>query len=264
MLRSNQDDFATARQAAATLIKRFSITDPREIVVEDIAMTRGVLVLEGRLHGCEARLVRKKDSGIIRVRDDIQNEGRKRFAMAHELGHWELHGDISQFHVCTEADLRNYSGSNPEIAANAFAGELLMPSSLLRPMCRSVEPRLAAIKDLAEQFGTSLTAAAVRFVEENKENCTVVFSEHGKVNWWRAKDKDSASGLWIDPMQKIHQDSAAWECFHDGIATTKMQRVPTDAWFQNLRYIKRMELYEQSMTLGNYPAVLSLLWVLED
>jgi len=227
-------------------------------------MARGVLVLEGKLHGCEARLVRKKDSGIIRVMDDIRNEGRKRFAVAHELGHWELHGEISQFHVCTEADLRNYSGSNPEIEANAFAGELLMPSSLLRPLCRSVEPSLAAIRDIAEKFGTTLTATAVRFVEENKEYCLIVFSENSKVTWWRAKDKESSSELWIDPRQKIHQDSAAWECFHDGAVVTKMQRVPTDAWFQNLRYTKRMEVYEQSMKLGNHLAVLTLLWILEE
>jgi len=77
-------------------------------------------------------------------------------------------------------------------------------------MCRSVEPGLGAIKDLAAKFGTSLTSTAVRFVEENKESCIVVFSENGKVTWWRAKE--SSPGTWIDSHQKILQDSAAWEC----------------------------------------------------
>lgn len=258
------DNFESARQAASALIKKFAIADPSEIVVEDIAMAQGVLVLEGKLRGCEARLVRRKDRGIIRVRDDIQSDGRKKFAVAHELGHWELHGDISQFHVCTETDLRNYSGSNPEIEANTFAGELLMPSSLLRPLCRSIEPSLSAIKNLAEKFATSLTVSAIRFVEEQRENCIVVLSENGRVAWWRTKDKDNSSGLWIDSKQKIHQDSAAWECFHDGIVATKMQRVPTVAWFQDLRYQRRMEVYEQSMKLGTYSGVLTLLWILGD
>ena len=134
-----------------------------------------------------------------------------------------------------------------------------MPSALLR---RDREPGLAAIKDLAAEFGTSLTAAAVRFVEENKENCLVVFSENGRVLWWRGKD--GSVGLWIEPRRKIHQDSAAWECFYDGVGTTGMRRVPTAAWFQNLRFGKHMEVYEQSMRLGRQPAVLTLLWILED
>lgn len=255
------NNLARAREAAAALIKKFVITQPEEIAVEDIAMARGVVVLDGRLNGSEARLVRRKDKGIIRVRDDIPDGGRKRFAVAHELGHWELHGAISQFHECSEADLRNYSGSAPEMEANAFAGELLMPTSLFRPLCRTTEPGLGPIKELAEKFGTSLTSTAVRFVEENKENCFVVFSENDKVTWWRAKE--SSPNTWIDSRQKIHTDSAAWECLHDGVASTRMQRVPTEAWFQNLRHRNYVEVYEQSMKLGHHLAILSLLWVLE-
>lgn len=262
MLQTSPDNFSNARLAAAGLIKRFAFTRPEEIVVEDIAMARGVLVVEGRLQGSEARLVRKKDKGVIRVRADIPENGRKRFAVAHELGHWELHGHISQFQVCSEADLRNYSGSDPEIEANVFAGELLMPTALFRPICRPAEPGLESIRELASKFGTTLTSTSVRFVEENKENCIVVFSENDKVTWWRAKD--SSPSTWIDARQKIHKDSAAWECFHDGVTSTRMQRVPSDAWFQDLRHRKRMEVYEQSMKLGNYSAVLTLLWVLED
>lgn len=258
MLRSGPDNLSKARDAAVGLVKRFAFTQPEEIVVEDIAMARGVFVVEGRLQGSEARLVRRKDKGVIRVRADLPDGGRKRFAVAHELGHWELHSEVSQFHVCSESDLGSYSGSEVEIEANVFAGELLMPTVLFRPMCRTVEPGLGVIKDLATKFGTSLTSTAVRFVEENKENCVVVFSENDRVSWWRAKEQ---SCFWIDPHQKIHNDSAAWECFHDGVASTRMQRVPTDAWFHKR---KSMEVYEQSMKLGNYSAVLTLLWILED
>jgi len=262
MLRSGLDNLSRARDAASSLVKRFVFKRPEDIIVEDIAMARGVFVVEGHLKGSEARLVRKNDKGVIRVRADLPNSGRKRFAVAHELGHWELHGDISQFHVCTGADLMNYSGSVPELEANVFAGELLMPTVLFRPMCRILEPGLDAIMDLATKFSTSLTSTAVRFTEENKENCIVVFSEHGKVTWWRAKENSPST--WIDSRQKIHENSCAWECFHDGITRTRMRRVPSEAWFQSLSYGKRMEVYEQSMKLGNYSAVLTLLWIFED
>lgn len=262
MLKNNPDNSSNARQTAAALVKRFAFTKPDEIVIEDIAMACGALVVEGGLKGSEARLVRKNDTGIIRVRTDIPENGRKRFAVAHELGHWKLHSAISQFYLCSEADVRDYSGSAPEVEANVFAGELLMPGIILRPMCRTNEPSLKLLKDLALAFGTSLTSTAVRFVEECRENCIVVFSENGKVKWWRAKENSPET--WIDAHQKIHQDSAAWECFCDGVMSTRMQRVPTESWFQDLRHGRRFEVYEQAMKMGNYPAVLTLLWVLED
>ena len=244
------------------MVRRFAFRKPEEIVVEDIAMACGVLVAEGGLRGSEARLVRKNDKGIIRVRADIPEGGRKRFAIAHELGHWKLHSTISQFYLCSEADIRDYSGSAPEVEANVFAGELLMPGMLFRPMCRIFEPSFKLIRDLAEAFGTSLTATAVRYVEESKESCMVALSDDGKVKWWRAKE--SSPGTWIDPGQKIHQDSAAWECFRDGAMSTKMQRVPTEAWFQDLSHRRRMEVYEQSMKMGSYPTILTLLWIMEE
>lgn len=262
MLKNHQDNTSNARQTAAALVKRFAFTKPDEIVIEDIAMACGVLVVEGILKGSEARLVRKKDTGIIRVRADIPESGRKRFAVAHELGHWKLHSAISQLYLCSEADIRDYAGSAPEVEANVFAGELLMPGILFRPMCRSSEPSLKLLKELAQTFATSLTSTAVRFVEESRENCIVVFSENGKVKWWRAKENSPET--WIDAHQKIHQDSAAWECFRDGAMSTRMQRVPTESWFQDLRHRRRFEVYEQSMKMGMYPLVLSLLWVIGE
>ena len=79
---------------AFKLAQQYGFSHPSEIDLESIAMDRGVLVVYGRLHGCEARLVRKgRSAGLIRVRDDIPAPGQKRFALAHDLGHWELHDE---------------------------------------------------------------------------------------------------------------------------------------------------------------------------
>jgi hypothetical protein len=52
---------------AASIIQDLSIRYPSEIYVRDIAMFLGALVRERELQGCEARLVRKGDIGIISV-----------------------------------------------------------------------------------------------------------------------------------------------------------------------------------------------------
>ncbi len=70
---------------AASIIQERNIRYPSEIYVRDIAMSLGALVRERELQGCEARLVRKSDIGIISVNSLILEEGRKRFAIAHEM-----------------------------------------------------------------------------------------------------------------------------------------------------------------------------------
>lgn len=261
MLRNSQN-LTDSRIAATRLLKEFYISSPDEIRLEDIAMLNGVQVREGGLAGADARLVRMGSHGIIRISDKIRELGRKRFAMAHELGHWKLHQSASQLYDCSEQDMINYTGSPMEVEANTFASELLMPSMMFRPACRKGDPSLDMIRSLADEFCTSLTSTAVRYVEEAKETCIVVFSEQGKVKWWKGKDGYDAS-TWIDAKQQIHPDSAAWECLKDGVAVTLLQKVPKTCWFQNLREYRQFEAYEQAMQLGYYPIIVSLIWILE-
>jgi Zn-dependent peptidase ImmA (M78 family) len=262
MLTHPSANLTHARHAADKLIKRFTITCPEDIALEDMAMASGVLVVEDHLEGAEARLLRKGGKGIIRVKAGIPEIGRRRFAIAHDLGHWELHADLSQWALCSEADLLGNSGSPPELEANAFASELLMPTALFRPRCERAEPNLALIKALAHEFHTTITATAIRFVEECREMCVVVFSENGRVGWWRSSNRQP--GLWIEPRQTIHPTSVAWDCLKDKPVPNTMQRVPAEAWFQELRREPTVEVYEQSMRLGRYPTLLTLLWMVED
>ena len=105
-------------------------------------MERGVLVRERLLKGSEARLVRRGRTGIITVDKSITEEGRKRFAVAHELGHFELHRD-SQLLFCTEQDMVVWNENKPqEIEANEFAANVLMPVSLFLARIGKEKPNL--------------------------------------------------------------------------------------------------------------------------
>ena len=92
----------------------FGFVGPEELVLEDMAFARGVLVIDATLDSADARLVRSGDRGIIRVSDAIPEAGRRRFAIAHELGHWEMHSKVTQLAVCTDDDMvANYKASVP-------------------------------------------------------------------------------------------------------------------------------------------------------
>lgn len=79
---------------------------------------------------------------------------RMRFTLAHELAH-HVFGDHRQ--ADTHAGLVS-PGHWIEVRANAFAAELLMPL----PAVSEYEATLASATALAERFGTSLIASAIR------------------------------------------------------------------------------------------------------
>ena len=80
------------RIKAGVILRDLKIKEPGDISIEDIAWTRGAIVVEDGLRGADARLVYMPGvlPGIIRVNATIPHLGRRRFSIAHELGHMEL------------------------------------------------------------------------------------------------------------------------------------------------------------------------------
>ncbi|MGE0710326.1 MAG: ImmA/IrrE family metallo-endopeptidase [Planctomycetota bacterium] len=234
-------------------------------MLEDLAYAMGVVVVEGRLDGADARLVRRGKRGLIRVRQDIADLGRKRFATAHELGHWVLHERVSQVLACTSEDMvRQYKASPPEMEANYFASALLMPEKLIRPQIRGKQPTFDLIKQLATSFNTSLTATAVRFVELSTEYCAVVISEAGRIRWGRASEalEDAFRLEWGAP---VAPESVAAAAFRGDDTSDGPQKVDISTWLRaNEAGDTELEadtICEDARLFRQYGQVLSLLWI---
>lgn len=249
-----------ASAAALDLLQQFTIAAPEDIQVQDLATARGAVVIEAPLEGCEARLVRGRTRGVIRVRSTIPETGRKRFAVAHELGHFILHTDISQYFICTADDLRDYRKSPIEIEANRFAAHLLLPGFLFRPRCRKREPNIQTIRALAKEFDTSLTATTIRFVEECGHLCAVIMSRDRVVEW--AKNTEGYRGPRIDRSQRLSPDSLAYHCTEFD-QLSPWQEVPAIAWLEDGVDAAKWEIMEQSLRFRDYPYVLTLLCLTE-
>lgn len=247
-----------AEGTAYRITQDYCLDTPGPVPVEDIAMDRGVLCLEAKLTGCLARLVRKGKRGVIRTDARIREEGRKRFAVAHELGHWFLHETESQIFSCTAEQMRDYKGSPMEVEANLFASELLMPTALFRPLASDSEPTLGQIKTLAGIFNTSLTATAMKFVDVNKHECILVLSKGKSVAW--SKQQKNRFGLRIEKGMRLHHDSLA---FHVGTPAGEIgpEIVNPEAWISQNVNERQIEVTEQSWALDGYDSVLTLLIV---
>jgi Zn-dependent peptidase ImmA (M78 family) len=237
---------------AARIWQLYGFRSPGDLVLEDLALALGVIVLEGRLDGADARLVRKGTRGLIRVKEDIPEAGRKRFAVAHDLGHWRLHGKVSQVLACTGDDMVvKYKGSPPEVEANYFAAELLMPETLFAPRTARARPSLRLLKELATEFRTTITATAIRFVEVSDDYCAVVVSQNGKVRWWRGSERFEEVG-WIQPGAALAPGSVAGAIFRGEAAAPGPEKVDAAAWVEDTGKLEDETLVEEAIFLERY------------
>ena len=103
-------------------------------------------------------------------------------------GHLALKHDPGRPAECSGKEfLRWYNGQgDKEAEANVFAAELIMPESLFAPTAASSLPSFEIVEQLAEDFQTTLTATAIRYVQLCNRKCAVVCSSNRRVDWcWR-------------------------------------------------------------------------------
>ena len=104
---------------------------------------------------CEAALEPLGDGHAI-VLNGSGDERRRRFTIAHEIGHFVLHPSRQR---SERGGLVNQSGRAVEREADAFAAELLMPEDLVRD---AVREHGVDSKRLADRFEVSLQAMQTR------------------------------------------------------------------------------------------------------
>lgn len=161
-----------AKEAGFTILPvcPIKVAEQHEIVVQPKADTEpgvsGILVRAGNQFG-------------ILYATYVENDGFRRFSIAHELGHYFLEGH-------PEAVIRNgrhvsragfVSKDRYEREADCFAAALLMPEDMFRAEMRRRDCGLDAIIAIADRAVTSLSATAFRFAELTRDAVAVILSE---------------------------------------------------------------------------------------
>ena len=103
---------------------------------------------------------------------------RARFTLAHELGHYFIddhRNALAAGQAPAHRSLCDYESANlAEQEADCFAANLLMPAERFALKAKAAPPGLAGVISLAEAFGASLTAAAIRYAACDISPCAVV------------------------------------------------------------------------------------------
>ena len=114
---------------------------------------------------------------------------RKRFSLAHELGHARLHcarvGADTDVFACGEKQIAETweTDDEAERQANAFAAELLLPTSLVMPRVTRVDIAMSVVLGLAQEFDVSPVCMAIRVARAAWQPYAMVVSSDGKVEF---------------------------------------------------------------------------------
>ncbi|KGX66885.1 hypothetical protein Y027_263 [Burkholderia pseudomallei TSV5] len=180
-----------AEQVAEKIVRDEGLTLPIDVL--SLAATRGIHVVAKPVsaQGVSGMLIRSGEQFAIAYATHIRSEGFQRFSIAHELGHYFLEGHPEA--VFRGGDIHESRAGfaafdQYELEADHFAASLLMPSHLFDAAAGRYSDGLEAIKGLAEDCKTSLTASAIRYAQLAEAAVAIVVSHGSTIDYCFASD----------------------------------------------------------------------------
>lgn len=167
------------RELVETIILRLDIKHA-PVNVDNVAKSYQISVIEKPTDdNLSGFILRKPNKSVIIGVNSNHHLNRKRFTIAHELGHYLLHkGDtihLDNENRAIEINFRGLEASNKvndqEKEANLFAAELLMPKSLLDKDLKHIGQidllNEDIILELAKKYKVSIAALTFRLYNLN-------------------------------------------------------------------------------------------------
>ncbi|MBN2728773.1 MAG: ImmA/IrrE family metallo-endopeptidase [Bacteroidales bacterium] len=229
-----------------------------------IVYGRGATLIEKPLSNSEGRIVFGKTKAIITVNSDISYEGKRRFVIAHELGHFELHRNLILVHNDTDATLEYFKNGHQETEANEFASEVLMPEKLFKAECKGNKFGPDLLRHLAERFQTSLTSTVYKYFELGDHPICLFYSFNNQIKYWKRPEEYPH---YINDRTKLPppEDSVAAEFFNEQKIYRKedsKQQIWKSTWFElkSWENDNDFRFYEYCIITPKYNTVLSVVW----
>ena len=205
MKRDNLTRFREASRCAEELITELGI-ESLPIDPFEIAKSRGITIEAKQTQdgGVSGFLIRVGDEFCIGYATHIDNEGFRRFTVAHELGHYFLPNHPEQLFPNGDGIHSSYGGfcssDMLELEADHFAANLLMPATLFKKvLSESRKQGFAAVEFMADKCQTSITSTAIRFATHSDDPVAVIVSSGDRIDYCFMSDalKEGQNFTWL-------------------------------------------------------------------
>ena len=214
------------------------------------------------LDGFDGMLAANKSRSkwLILYNSATASEGRKRFTIAHEFGHYLLHRHQQDRFECGGDDIEtgDNNGRDIETESDSFASTLLMPLDDFRRQVDGQPISFDLLGHCADRYGVSLTAAALRWTEIAPKRAVLVASRDDHMLWAKSNKAALRSGAYFATRKntiELPHDALAHSYNTLDIADTRTGRA--QSWFA--REPASMPITEMTRVAGQYDYTLTLL-----
>ncbi len=169
---------------AREIIEDFNITYPFDIY--EFCYNLDIEIIEDN-YNKDAYLFCENGIKCIAINNKITNINRKKFIIAHELGHYFLHGREITFACLNINEVFNrYKYIDyTEQQANEFASEILLPIYKLMQDLPNYTMKFEDIEKIANKYKVSLTFASIKCIENSKtENEILLYYKDNSLKWF--------------------------------------------------------------------------------
>ncbi|MBR2184295.1 MAG: ImmA/IrrE family metallo-endopeptidase [Prevotella sp.] len=251
-----------AQEKAVELLDEFGIEDIQDVDIRDLVYAKDIIYREAPLENYDGRIVYgKRGKALITVNSNLTYVPRKRFTIAHELGHYILGHNRKEVAHDNQASTEFYKSGSQETEANQFASELLMPTSVFLEYIEGerFSPRL--MHDLAEEFKTSVTSVVYKYLECGSHPIAVFYSYKNKIKYWK-KSADYRRMVKDLNNLPVPPCSVAEEWYKEGVQykPDDIQKIELNVWFDLWDKEENGWGYEYCLVSPKYNTVLSVVW----
>jgi Zn-dependent peptidase ImmA (M78 family) len=257
--------YSQSEKIARKLLDELGLNDPVDEDIPTIIKGKEIFYEEVPLSNKDGLIVTCGNRSIIRINSNIEFEFKKRFAAAHELGHFAMHRSLKPVFSDNDEDLvawyRGGIGQH-EIEANEFASEFLMPSDVFHEECRQFKFGPNVIEHLASTFKVSKTAAILKFVKRGNHPVMVVFCKGNQMMWWKASENFKYF-LEFERGKPSPLGSVANELFTNKViykGDELKQKIWKYDWFKEVKGEADSEFYEYCLFVKSYNYSISIIW----
>lgn len=185
-------------------VTRLALDYSRQCFPDPITMVKGAA-----LDGFEGGLFRNRNGKAwsIVYNYSLPVRGRINFVLAHEFGHYLCHRHKLDEFMCSQRDMIEWDRADAarETDANQFASYLLMPIADFRKQLAGQNITIDILSHCANRYGSSLTAAILKWLEFTEERAILVIARDGFFLWSRSSGPALRSGAYFRTRGAVRQ-----------------------------------------------------------
>lgn len=257
---------------AKELLEEIGFDDITNVPMDLFVSSLGATLIEEPLKNSDGKIIRGNKKTLIKVNSDIPYDEKRRFTIAHEIGHYLLHDKLNLEIHSENTNTLNWFKATEEQAkkgiqeweANDFASELLMPEELFRKETKNKRFSPQLVRELSNRFKTSLTSTVYRLLSLNIYPLFIVSIVKGRVLYWSKSDN-----FWVKVknITKLSppEDSVAEEYInanYDFIYSDKdkAQSISKSTWFELKLNEQDSDYFEYCIPTKQYESITSIIW----